>query len=117
MSISRILKKNGVARSWKDLEGLNITEEDFVRGPCYLGIDNSGVIAIFIRTRIPGDPYNDKFTWCRRPKLGEAFFDYSGCPEWLQQKFRDFWRVTGFAMKSYYDAKDASSYRVGGFFD
>jgi hypothetical protein len=112
------IEKCGLAKKWDDLAGLNITEKDFAKGPCYLGVDNAGTLVVFIRTRIPGDPYNDAYGWCRRPKLGEAHFDYSGCPEWLRQKFDHYWDLYGNALKDHYAAKDAArSNRFVGFFD
>jgi hypothetical protein len=108
----------GLAKKWDDLADLNITEDDFIDGPCHLGVDNAGTLVVFIRTRIPGDPYNDTYGWCRRPKLGVAHFNYSGCPEWLKQKFDHYWNLYGNALKDHYDAKEAAgSNRFAGFFD
>ena len=112
------ISRCGPAKKWADLADLNITEDDFADGPCHLSVDNAGTLVVFLLTRITGDPYNDTFSWCRRPKLGVAHFDYSGCPEWLRQKFDHYWNLYGRALKDHYEAKDAAgSNRFAGFFD
>lgn len=112
------IERYGPAKEWRDLTDLHITEDDFANGPCHLSVDNAGMLVVFIRTRIPGDPYNDAYGWCRRPKLGEAHFDYSKCPEWLKQKFDHYWSLYGRALKDHYEAKDvAGANRFAGFFD
>lgn len=96
------IENNGPAKNWSDLAELNITEEDFADGPCFLCVDNAGTITIKIRTRIPGSRLNGEFSWCRRPTLGESHFDYSCCPDWLKRKFRVYWGAYGAAAEAYY---------------
>jgi hypothetical protein len=112
------IERCGVAKKWDDLSVLHITEEDFKKGPCYLHVDNSGSLVVMIRTRIPGDYWNGEFGWGLRPKLGDSFFDYSECPEWLQKKFIVHWDLYNRALIDHYAAKDAARpHRVAGFFD
>ena len=112
------ISRCGPAKKWADLADLNITEDDFADGPCHLGVDNAGTLVVFIRTCIPGDQANARYGWCRRPKLGGAHFDYSGCPEWLKQKFDFYWNLYARAAEEFYAAKDAARpNRFGGFFD
>lgn len=111
------IERYGAAKTWEDLLDLEITEKDFEEGPCYLGVDNSGTLKVFLESRIPWDYYNEEYSWCRRLGLGAAHFDYSGCPEWLRRKFEQFWHGYGCAAKAYYAARDGSDSKFAGFVD
>jgi len=113
------IEKCGPAKTWSGLVDLHITEEDFEKGPCYLSIDG-GAIKVMIRTRIPDSKGCGEFGWAYRPRLGDAFFDYSGCPEWLREKFVQHWDFWARVMVDHYTEKDAarsSGHRMAGFFD
>ncbi len=130
------IEQRGPAKKWEDLKGLNITEEDFAdvgehtdSGKLHLMVDNSGTISVMMKSRwintgieedenwLKATQGENEFNWGKRPKLGDAHFDYSDTPEWLKNKFNEYWEQWRTGMIAYYEAKEKSTDRFAWQFD
>jgi hypothetical protein len=125
---------NGPAKNWDELQKINPKEEEFGgphskagwRKDTHLMLDNSGTISLMMNGRflIP-EGTNDAKHWGRpkgeyrnmRQTIGAAHFDYSNAPDWLKKMFDDHWESWKQAAIGYYEAKENSKDKVGGFFE
>lgn len=112
------IKLHGEAKSWNDLEVLNLTEEDFQKNDNlpFLSVGNAGAIYIHMLAHVAGGFRNDhEHHWGVRPSLTVGHFEYKDCPEWLQVYFREWWKLVDEAMIADEAFKESSTDRCGPF--